>query len=230
MSARGRGGHPFARHWNHNTNYYPRIAELVADHRVVLDVGCGEGTLARYLATGDTEPVTLRRADLKGVQPELESFDDRQLRHEVVGIDADSKVLPPDAPGAHFMLADAQQLPFPDASFDAVVSVEVLHHLNEDLGLVEMRRVLRPGGRLVVVDTARSSFPLGPLEIRDLIANVAMGVGKTRWTPDTLSSEPDLNWAQSRELIEGNLPGAHWWRVPLWRWVAVWDAPGATSR
>ncbi len=218
---------PFARHWNHNSHYYPRIAELLDGHRVVLDVGCGEGTLARYLATGDTVPVGERRDGLKQPQPAPESFDDKDLRHEVVGIDADAKVLAPDAPGVHFMLADAQQLPFPDASFDAVVSVGVLHHLNEDLGLVEMRRVLRPGGRLVVIDTARSPVPFGPLEIRDMAANLVLGLGKTRWRPDTLTAEPDLNWTQSRELIEGNLPGAHWWRVPLWRWVAVWDAPAA---
>ena len=217
--------HPFADHWNHNSHYYPRIAELLNGYRVVLDVGCGEGSLARYLATGDTDPVDRRRAELKTPQPEPESFEDRELNHEVVGIDADSKVLAPDAPGVHFMLADAEQLPFPDASFDAVVSVGVLHHLNEDLGLVEMRRVVRPGGRIVAMDTARSGFPLGPLEIRDAMANAVMGIGKTRWTPDTLSTEPDLNWTQSRELIEGNLPGAHWWRVPLGRWVAVWDAP-----
>jgi demethylmenaquinone methyltransferase/2-methoxy-6-polyprenyl-1,4-benzoquinol methylase len=52
-----------------------------------------------------------------------------------------------------FVLADALSLPFPDATFDALVNSFLLRNLaNLPAGLAEMSRVLRPGGRLVCLD------------------------------------------------------------------------------
>jgi SAM-dependent methyltransferase len=54
--------------------------------------------------------------------------------------------------GARVAVADAHRLPFPDAAFDAVVAVWVLHVVaDRDAVVAECRRVLRPGGRLAVV-------------------------------------------------------------------------------
>lgn len=56
---------------------------------------------------------------------------------------------------AEFLQASAQQLPFPDGSFDAVVSRLAVHHLPgevKDEATAEMRRVLAPGGRVVIAD------------------------------------------------------------------------------
>ena len=50
-----------------------------------------------------------------------------------------------------FLPGSAEALPFPDASFDCVLSVTVLEECNADNALREARRVLRPGGRLGVV-------------------------------------------------------------------------------
>lgn len=54
-----------------------------------------------------------------------------------------------------FQVGVAEALPFPGDHFDAVVSSLVIHHLPEDLrvrAVEEMRRVLRPGGRLLVAE------------------------------------------------------------------------------
>lgn len=50
--------------------------------------------------------------------------------------------------------ADANHLPYPDASFDAAVSTQVLEYVADiDAALAEIRRVLRPGGRVLILDT-----------------------------------------------------------------------------
>jgi ubiquinone/menaquinone biosynthesis C-methylase UbiE len=59
-------------------------------------------------------------------------------------------------PAADIRQAPAQELPFEDGFFDAVVSMLVIHHIDNDVekrrAFSEMRRVLRGGGRLVIID------------------------------------------------------------------------------
>jgi ubiquinone/menaquinone biosynthesis C-methylase UbiE len=107
----------------------------------ILDLACGTGTLA--LAIADREP-----------------------RAEVVGVDGDAEMLArarTKAPGLRFDQAMAQDLPYDDGSFDAVVTSLFLHHLTRDQkleALAEVARVLRRDGELHVADWGRPSDPL----------------------------------------------------------------------
>lgn len=68
-------------------------------------------------------------------------------------------------PSLDWSAADALHLPFPDKSFEAVVSGFLLRNVSDiHLALVEQQRVLRPGGRMVALDTtpAQRNF-LSPL-------------------------------------------------------------------
>jgi ubiquinone/menaquinone biosynthesis C-methylase UbiE len=104
----------------------------------VLDVGCGTGTLAiaarRVVgAVGrvygiDASPEMIARAEKKATKAGIEVVFQNSL---------------------------AQALPFPDAQFDAVLSTVMLHHLPRKVreeAVAEMRRVLKPGGRVLAVD------------------------------------------------------------------------------
>jgi SAM-dependent methyltransferase len=112
------------------------LAELRDGHRV-LDVGCGTGNLLR--STGKRYP----NVDLVGLDP-----DPRALAR------AGRKARRP-GPAVRLDRGFAQELPYPDDSFDRVFSSLMLHHLDsasKDALLAEVRRVLRPDGLLVLAD------------------------------------------------------------------------------
>jgi ubiquinone/menaquinone biosynthesis C-methylase UbiE len=107
----------------------------------VLDVGCGTGSLLLAAA----ERVGPSGA-LHGIEPSMEMA--AHARHK-----AEAHRVP-----LEVVEGSADRLPYPPGSFDAVFCTLVFHHLPRSMqeGAVrEMRRVLRPGGRAVIVDWQR---------------------------------------------------------------------------
>lgn len=86
---------------------------------------------------------------------------------EVVGVDVDERMIglarrAVREPGVRFEVGDAASLRFPAASFDAVFDFGVLHHIPRWRdALVEIRRVLKPDGRLVIEDLSLETFEAG---------------------------------------------------------------------
>lgn len=109
--------------------------------QAVLDIGCGPALLLRALAL--TVGAEGRACGLDQSEPMLEAARRR--------CDDLSQVA--------FERGDAAKLPFPDDGFDAVVTTQVYEYVPDIPGaLAEVRRVLRPGGRLVVLDTDYESL------------------------------------------------------------------------
>lgn len=110
---------------------YKTILSHIGEGVTVLDAGCGEGSIGLLLAENG---VGSTGVDLSG--PNIE-----RARSEAVARKVDSL--------ARFEVGDAEHLPFPDRSFDVVVSSHVLEHLpNFDAGWQELCRVARK--RIVV--------------------------------------------------------------------------------
>jgi ubiquinone/menaquinone biosynthesis C-methylase UbiE len=62
--------------------------------------------------------------------------------------------------GVEFSVADAEAVPYPPESFDAVLCAHSFHHYSDPLrALAEIRRVLKPGGRFVLLDSDRAACP-----------------------------------------------------------------------
>jgi len=110
----------------------------------VLDVGCGTGSFARMISrTGwpvsvvglDYSPSMCKQADAKRTGSE---------RYET--------------PIMHFVAGDSEHLPFADHQFDIVTCANSFHHYPHQQNVVrEMKRVLRPGGRLMLLDGFRDN-------------------------------------------------------------------------
>jgi ubiquinone/menaquinone biosynthesis C-methylase UbiE len=106
----------------------------------------------------------------------LERIAERYPHSELTGVDPSAPMIAvarSKGLRARFAIAAAESLPFADASFDAVVTTISMHHwVDPAAGLRELARVLRPGGRAVIVDMQRGGFyrllrPLFPSLWRD---------------------------------------------------------------
>lgn len=113
------------------------VAHIAPGERV-LDVGCGTGGLAMAVKRRVGE-----KGEVHGIDASPEMIARARRKARKAGVDV------------AFEPAAVEHLPFADGTFDSVLATIMLHHLPEDVrrrGLREMRRVLKPGGRLFVVD------------------------------------------------------------------------------
>ncbi len=95
----------------------------------VLDVGCGKGAFSRRMVEAG--------AEVSGID----------IAEKFVGI-AQRNI-----PCGRFKAASATKIPFEDAQFDAVFSFEVLEHIPDtEKAVAEMVRVLKPGGKILIID------------------------------------------------------------------------------
>ncbi len=110
----------------------------------VLDVGAGFGRHVYECARQGAHAVALDYA----------ADEVATTRNTLGAMVAAGEISPESSPGV--LRGDATRLPFPDATFDVVITSEVLEHITDDTAAIrEMARVLRPGGRFAASVPAR---------------------------------------------------------------------------
>jgi SAM-dependent methyltransferase len=164
--------------------YHHVVAPVDLRGKNVLEVSCGHGGGASWITRA------LKPASYTGLDLNPAGIRFCQTRHRV--------------PGLTFVQGDAQRLPFPDQSFDAVVNVEASHCYPDFPGfLAEVARVLRPAGHFLCADFRsvadlpawEAAFAAAPLEIirsSDIRGEVLRGM--------------DCNAGRSRALVRDHLP------------------------
>lgn len=162
----------------------------------LLDVGCGTGALETRLAAQWPE-TPLVGADLS---KEMLAAARRKLE---------------DRPVVSFVQASADALPFADAHFDLIASASAFHYFPRPVAaLREMRRVLRSGGALVLLDWCRDLFPMPLLDVM-----------LRRFDPAHCRAYTQAELR--RMLLEA---GFHVERITIYRRLLVWGLMVAEAR
>jgi SAM-dependent methyltransferase len=195
--------------WNHNIHYHPAVlAAVPAGAARALDVGCGDGRLAR---------------ELRAVVPHVTALD-RDEPTLAAARAAD------DGLGIDYVLGDFLLQDFEPGSFDFVCSIATLHHMDAATGLRRMSDLLRPGGRLAVVGLARLGGVRGigylPADLGGLVLHRVERSRRDfrRVTAPTIWPPPE-SYGSMRRIARTTLPGAKFRRRLLWRYSLIWEKP-----
>ncbi len=139
-------------------NWLTRHFDAVPGKPRVLDIGCGNGALLRKLSGRIASGVG---TDASPVMIEL-AAERARTEH----------------PNLQFQTVSEPKLPFPDASFDVVTSLLSFRYLDWDPIMNEIRRVLAPGGRIMIVDMVTA--PVRMKEVPQLFFSKARTMLGTR--------------------------------------------------
>ena len=155
--------------------YHRTATQVDLSGKQVLEVGCGHGGGASYLMR------TLHPASYTGLDLNRAGIAFCRKRHNVPGLD--------------FVQGDAEDLPCPDQSFDAVINIESSHcYPRFPRFLAEVARVLRPGGHFLYADlrprvhipeweAALTDAPMRLLSRADIETEVVRGMEKNLLSP-----------------------------------------------
>lgn len=191
-------------YWNHNVAYYTWLKRQVSDCYSILDIGCGDGSLVGFLDDG---------------------------KKQIIGIDTDEWCIAKahernNSPFCQFVCCDFKNYK-PDISFDAVIFVASIHHMNMATAIKKAKLLLSPNGVLLIVGLA------DPSTIKDYI------VAGLRFIPSRIVSElkhmrssEELNIPVSyalpllnevREIISNELPHCYFRQGLFHRYLVKWQ-------
>ena len=197
---------PVGERWNHNIHLHPVLLDALPDPcGRVLDVGCGEGVLTWQLADrcASVLAVDVDEASVVATRALVAGRENVEVRQ-----------------------ADVMTADLPAASFDAVLSVAVLHHLGLRPGLVRLASLVAPGGVLGIVGfgRTRSGYDLA----HDVVGTVGTRLLRRRrkiWEVQAPVADVHDSYTEVLRTATLLLPGVRYRRHPLFRCSLVWTRP-----
>ena len=195
--------------WNHNIHHHRYLLSKLPDKLGhVLDVGCGLGLFASELA---------KRSEL------------------VDAIDVDNDVLAVastrhKASNINYHLADLLEADLPIGSYDAIIAIASVHHMELEAALDKMKSLLKPSGQLLILGLYREatmldyiysviSIPLNLIYSNQTAKTSAM----SNKVPPTRQAQLTLN--QIKAIFNDKIPGGTVKRHLFWRYSLIWQKP-----
>ncbi|WP_017613025.1 class I SAM-dependent methyltransferase [Nocardiopsis salina] len=205
--------------WDHNSHYHGHLIRRLPEHAVrVLDVGCGEGRLARTLAV-------------------------RGLRVDALDADPDAiaraRALTPARLGVGYRAVPLEEADTGYRAYDAVTAVAVLHHMPLGPALDRLADAVAPGGTLAVLGLYREAHPadfaatgaaLLPQWFMGATLRLVGSPSRLPGPPGVPEApmrvcDPVLTLPEVRAEAARRLPGAQVRRLLFWRYSLVWTRP-----
>lgn len=190
--------------WNSNIHAFDRLLERVPPGATRgLDVGCGEGEMARRLRQ--------RVQHVTAIDPDEASIADARSFGDDIS----------------YAVADLQSADLAAGSFDVVSAVAVLHHMDHREGLTRLASLVSPGGILLVVGLAKSrTLSEYARDAVDAVAIRRYTFTRRVWeTPAPKIWPPPVSYVEARRFSEEVLPGVEYRRSPFFRYTLTWVNP-----
>jgi len=174
----------------------------------LLDVGCGDGLLLQRVAPFVRETV--------GIDPDSQAI--ARARERLAGSQNTSLIA-----GDFFDMP----IPTPQDRFDTIVCVAALHHMPLQDALLQMRRLLKPGGKLLIVglaankspmDYVRSVLLLVPIRVMDRVRGGMQDIG-------VRIADPKESLSEIRRVARELLPGSVVRQRFYYRYLLTWSSP-----
>jgi 2-polyprenyl-3-methyl-5-hydroxy-6-metoxy-1,4-benzoquinol methylase len=199
--------------WGVNSHYHKFLMKHIPSRCTEsLDIGCGTGSLSRLLATRSDRVLAL------DLSPHMIQV--AKTRSEAY-------------PNIDFRVTDVTAWEFPTERFDCIASIATLHHLPLEEMLYKMKRALKNGGSLVILDLFEETG------LRDVLTSalaIPVNIGLTLVKTGQLRESRQVReaWAehgrhdsypalfQIRRACADILPGARARKHLLWRYSLVW--------
>ena len=195
--------------WNHNNHFHNYLLrQLPRKVNRVLDIGCGLGVFAQRLA---------ERSEL------VEALDvDKAILEEASNLNS--------APNICYQQADFLEANLSEGSYDAVVSIASLHHMDLETALTKMKVLLRSSGKLLILGLYRETTILDYLySLISVFLNLiylnwhrASIIPSTKTAP-TLPAQ--LSIGQIKTVANTLIPGFRLQRHLFWRYSLFWQKP-----
>lgn len=199
--------------WDHNSHYHDFLARHIpAPCREALDIGCGTGAFSSLLAKTSERVLAL------------------DLSPNMIGLARERSA---QFPNIEFEVADVLTRELPAETFDCIATIATLHHLPVEELLPKLKRALKAGGVLLILDLFQAEG-LSDAVMSTLAVPLSLGLRLVKHGRLLPPREVRRAWdehgrhdsyltlAQVREVCAQMLPGAVLTRHLLWRYSVIW--------
>ena len=192
--------------WNHSTHYHHVLVDAVPRGAVrALDVGCGEGLLTRQLAMSVT--------NVTGIDPDETSIE--RARQQANG-----------SAQLEYVVGDIRTHPFELGSFDVVMAVNSIHHIDTRQALTLLGALAKPCGIVGIIGLCRRRILAdSPHDGLMFITHLLRFKPNQPWDHGAPMKVPNETFAEIKQLAAELLPGCRYRRHILGRYSVVWHKP-----
>jgi len=191
--------------WNHNFAYNGWISKVVGKRNRILDVGCGDGTLAQFLRTPDNH--------ILGIDPSTSSIQRAKKQNEYDNVD--------------FVQTSFEDFNAENTKFDAIIFVASIHHMNMKEAIAKAKSCLEKNGVLIIVGLAKpASFLDWTIEVLRVVPSGVISAIKNNTTSEELNVDVSYDIPKMTEVrnICANLLFRHKLRYGLhYRYLLTWE-------